>query len=760
MAMNCIQISLHLYVFAIMASIGSNRLIRQTLFTNAESTEAVVTTTVVPQTFEVEPKDITVKEKEIAILPCVIKNKVGNVSWTKDKFGLGEERKLAAGFSRYKIIGGNDTNNYTLMIDPVLLEDEAEEGTGPGEYQCQVGAGKNGSPSEIRSKTAKLTVTVAPEPPVILNGGLLKTVEGPEVEIKCSSRGGKPAAEIKWYDSDDKEITKGVTTETEPYENTKRETLISTLKFKPGKSDHNTTRLCKATHDEISMNTSIHLLVEYSPDITLKMTSESTPILEGQNLIFNCTASANPPEVSYRWFVEGEIVPEIHGSQYIIPGVGRKLNSKSVKCEVQNVIGSNEKSEKLNIHYGPVFEKQPKDFSGKKGDKAKMTCKVDGNPKPKYIWFRNGHDEIVHNYDGSKSELTIEISESTVGKYICRALVEGFPEVEGSAEVLMKGAPHFLDPKELQYGQEGTDIKITCNAFSIPPPDKMLWNITSTGKTVDSKEDPYGKYVVIDEKRKDGVLSTLIVNNALHPTDFDTYTCYVENALGKDELNIKLKRERSLPLIIILSAVIGGILLTVLTILVMILGRRSTAQSLRVVNGLQPPEEEEFEGSTDDITASSSSSTEDTIERMDELKNDKSYGLDLDDPLLRSSMPTSVPPSIIDVYDELLGNKDLEYLEDPLDDNYDALSNVRNANNRSINRSTQFKRNQLPVPPPRKYKIKGGRRLNPTRHKTDIIKRPSRNSSLNYDAYKYSVDNDDLFSVGNNIYSDPSISHI
>ena len=126
--MNGIYISLHCKVLAIIAFIGYDSLISQTLFSNAESTEAVVTTTVVPQTFEVEPKDITVKEKEIAILPCVIKNKVGNVSWTKDKFGLGEERKLAAGFSRYKIIGGNDTNNYTLMIDPVLLEDEAEEG--------------------------------------------------------------------------------------------------------------------------------------------------------------------------------------------------------------------------------------------------------------------------------------------------------------------------------------------------------------------------------------------------------------------------------------------------------------------------------------------------------------------------------------------------------------------------------------------------------------------------------------------------------
>ena len=191
----------------------------------------------------------------------------------------------------------------------------------------------------------------------------------------------------------------------------------------------------------------------------------------------------------------------------------------------------------------------------------------------------------------------------------------------------------------------------------------------------------------------------------------------------------------------------------------MILGRRSTAQSLRVVNGVQPVDED-IEESIDDITESSSTYTAESSERLDTLKNDKSYGLDLDDPLLRSSMPTSVPPSIIDVYDELLGNDDLEYFEDPLDDNYDALSSAKSPNNPIIKHSSKFKRNQQPVPPPRKYKIKGGRRLNSQRHKTDTVNRSSRNSSLNFDAYKYSVDNDDLFSLGNNIYSDPSISHI
>jgi hypothetical protein len=281
------------------------------------------------------------------------------------------------------------------------------------------------------------------------------------------------------------------------------------------------------------------------------------------------------------------------------------------------------------------------------------------------------------------------------------------------------------------------------------------------------------KYVVMDENRKDGIKSTLIINNALHPTDFTEYKCAVENALGKDEFVITLKRERSLPLIIILSAVVGGILVTVLTILVMILGRRSTALSLRVVNINQPEEDGEESKSIDTTTESSlstSSSTTRSSVKSDDVKYDKSYGLDLDDPLLRSTLPESVPPSIIDVYDELLGNAvdviDSEYFEDPLDNNYEALSKgKKKKKSRKVYQSAHYKRNQ-PVPPPRKYRTIDRRLVsNPARQKTNAMfnnKRPSRASSSNVDSYQYSVHNDDLFHLGgdNNIYSDASISHI
>ena len=46
-------------------------------------------------------------------------------------------------------------------------------------------------------RDANLTVLVPPEKPIIINGDVLSTNEDREVEIKCVSRGGKPAAEVR-----------------------------------------------------------------------------------------------------------------------------------------------------------------------------------------------------------------------------------------------------------------------------------------------------------------------------------------------------------------------------------------------------------------------------------------------------------------------------------------------------------------------------------------------------------------------------------
>ena len=120
-------------------------------------------------------------------LPCRVENKMGNIQWTRDDFGLGLNRNLK-GFDRYRMSGSDEEGDYTLDIDSVELEDDAR-------FQCQVGAARGVEP--VRSRYAVLTVTVMPESPEILNGKVIKSQEDRILTLECVSRGGKPPAEVR-----------------------------------------------------------------------------------------------------------------------------------------------------------------------------------------------------------------------------------------------------------------------------------------------------------------------------------------------------------------------------------------------------------------------------------------------------------------------------------------------------------------------------------------------------------------------------------
>jgi hypothetical protein len=142
----------------------------------------------IEQRFLREPPDQTAAVGEHVTLPCRVENKMGNLQWTRDDFGLGLNRNLK-GFDRYRMSGSDEEGDYTLDIDNVELEDDAQ-------FQCQVGAAPAVEP--VRSRYATLTVTVPPESPQIINGKVMRTQEDRMVTLECVSRGGKPAAEVGW----------------------------------------------------------------------------------------------------------------------------------------------------------------------------------------------------------------------------------------------------------------------------------------------------------------------------------------------------------------------------------------------------------------------------------------------------------------------------------------------------------------------------------------------------------------------------------
>lgn len=247
--------------------------------------------------------------------------------------------------------------DYSLEIFPVQLDDDAR-------YQCQVSPGPGGEPG-VRSRFAHLVVLVPPEPPRIVQGDHLDTTEDREIELECVSAGGKPAAEITWLDGAGNVLRgEDIVTEVEGM----RKTVRSILKVVPKKHHHNTTFTCQAQNqaDRTYRSARLLMLVKYAPNVTVSI-AETSPafasapgsprhIPEGADVRLTCHADANPADVRFRWFLDGEPLLDADGgastassTELVLRNVSRRHHDAIVKCQVENKVGKSEGSETLDV---------------------------------------------------------------------------------------------------------------------------------------------------------------------------------------------------------------------------------------------------------------------------------------------------------------------------------------------------------------------------------------------------------------------------
>ena len=88
--------------------------------------------------------------------------------------------------------------------------------------------------------------------------------------------------------------------------------------------------------------------MEFAPSVTI----EHTPAVlkEGDTVIFQCRAQANPDNVTYQWFVDGkEQALDENASKLVITGLKRGNNGEIVKCRVRNTVGKSEETKTLDI---------------------------------------------------------------------------------------------------------------------------------------------------------------------------------------------------------------------------------------------------------------------------------------------------------------------------------------------------------------------------------------------------------------------------
>nr|XP_029717674.1 irregular chiasm C-roughest protein-like isoform X1 [Aedes albopictus] len=496
-----------------------------------------------------EPQDQTAVVGSRVTLPCRVVNKSGQLQWTKDDFGLGTHRNLS-GFERYSMVGSDEEGDFSLDVFPVMLDDDAK-------YQCQVGPGKLGTPG-IRSRFATLMVLVPPEPPKIVQGDFMVTTEDREIELECVSVGGRPAAEITWIDGLGNVLTSGIEYMKEALPDARRFTAKSILKLTPKKEHHNTIFTCQAqnTADRTYRSAKLKLEVKYAPKVSVEIISGDR-IVEGTDVRFRCHADANPPEVSYKWYIGHEMVNGNFSTELVISNISKKFHQAVVECEARNVVGKSEESETLNVHYRPTFRTLPKSVEADLNMVVTLSCDIDSNPVADIVWV---HDESGRAVSTS-ANLTLAVTHETAGRYLCKATVLGFPEIETEATVYLKGPPSIISPRQ-QFGTITDTGQLECEAFSIPQAKHIIW--LHNGHEINTSHET--DYSIIESLQPEGVKSTLIIYNS-QQQHFGGYNCTVINDYGVDFVEIDFVSKENILLPVIIFGSLGGLTLLIIIII-------------------------------------------------------------------------------------------------------------------------------------------------------------------------------------------------
>lgn len=120
-------------------------------------------------------------------------------------------------------------------------------------------------------------------------------------------------------------LTQGISYLLEPAADMRRFTARSVLRLTPTKEMNNRTVVCQAqnTVDKAYRTAAIRLEVQYAPKVTVTVVNGavdggSGQIPDGATIEAMCVVDANPPEVTYQWFVDDEEVQPVQRGRVMV----------------------------------------------------------------------------------------------------------------------------------------------------------------------------------------------------------------------------------------------------------------------------------------------------------------------------------------------------------------------------------------------------------------------------------------------------------
>ncbi|KAM9729212.1 roundabout homolog 1-like isoform 1-T1 [Menidia menidia] len=267
-------------------------------------------------------------------------------------------------------------------------------------------------------------------------------------------------------------------------------------------------------------------------------------VSKGEPATLNCKAEGRPAP-TVEWYKDGERVetdrdnPRSHrmllpsGSLFflrIIHGRRSKPDDGSYVCVARNYLGqaiSHNASLEVAI-LRDDFRQNPVDVMVAVGEPAVLECQPPrGHPEPTISWRRDGA-----NLDDRDERITIRSGKlmitntwkSDAGKYICVATnMVGERESE-IAELTVLERPTFVKRPSSVVVLADESVEFHCVVQGDPVPT-VRWR-------KDDSDLPKGRFEILEDH-------TLIVRQVT-PSDEGSYTCVVENMVGKSEASASL----------------------------------------------------------------------------------------------------------------------------------------------------------------------------------------------------------------------------
>lgn len=394
--------------------------------------------------------------------------------------------------NHYRVELDTNEGKYRLFISNTSYANDNAK------FQCKVK--ETGTGMGFHVQIFKLIVLINPGPPVIKSSLAIAT-EGQQFQLTCSSVGGSPDPDIKWYRDG----------ETAPLESslqpggTKEKPSVSLLVFDPKKEDDGVKFSCVVNNKALEHNNlpklqdSFRMEVNYIPRVSIQP-KNTLKVEQDTTTSASCRVDSKPEPMSIKWTHNGRIVSN---SANLNVKISSQEDAGGYTCSADNGLGIAGKAELMvDLLYGPRIQMESKREANENEDVV-VRCNVSANPPAEIHWFKEGDASFITKGPILRLE---KINSRSMGRYTCEATNELLTSsrmparktANATVSVWIKHRPgNTVIHPENAAGVEGKSLTLTCLAYppGWPEPKYRWW------KDVPNNSLPSGQNYTIHQAR-------------------------------------------------------------------------------------------------------------------------------------------------------------------------------------------------------------------------------------------------------------------